>query len=41
LKDEIAGALIVGPGSLVAIGGEGTVANWTVVAGMTWAEVPV
>jgi hypothetical protein len=41
LKDEIAGALIIAPGSLVAIGGEGTVADWTIIAGMTWAEIPV
>jgi len=41
LKDEVAGAIILGPGSLVSIGGEGTVADWTVVAHMTWAELPV
>jgi hypothetical protein len=41
IKDEIAGALIIGPGSLAAIGGEGTPADITIVVAMTWAELPI
>jgi hypothetical protein len=41
LKDEVAGAIIIGPGSLVSIGGEGTPADITIVAAMTWAELPL
>ena len=38
-KDEIAGAIIIAPGQLVCI--EALVAAVTVVAAMTWAELPV
>ena len=41
LKDEMAGAVIVAPGSLVNIFGVGTPADVTVVASMTWAELPI
>lgn len=38
-KDEIAGAIIVAPGQLVCI--EALVAAVSVVASMTWAEIPI
>lgn len=41
LKDEIAGAIIVAPGSVVTLYGIGTVADATVNACLTWAELPV
>lgn len=41
IKDEVAGALIVPPGSLVYLGGLGTVADASVAASMTWAELPI
>lgn len=41
LKDEIGGAVIVPPGAVVCIAGIGTVADATVAASMTWAELPI
>lgn len=41
LKDEIAGAVIVSPGFVVTLYGIGTVADATVNAVFTWAELPV
>jgi hypothetical protein len=41
IKDDVAGAIIVPPGNLVYLGGLGTVADATVAASMTWAELPI
>lgn len=41
LKDEIAGAVIVGPGMALTLFGIGTVADASVNAAFTWAELPV
>lgn len=41
MKDDIGGAIIVPPGNLVYLGGLGTVADATVAASATWAELPV
>lgn len=41
MKDDIGGAIIVPPGNLVYLGGLGTVADATVAASLTWAELPV
>jgi len=38
-KDEIAGAIIIGPGQLVCI--ESAVGAISVVAAMTWCELPI
>lgn len=38
-KDETAGAIIVGPGQLICV--EALVAAVSVIAGMTWAELPI
>lgn len=41
VKDEIGGAIVIAPGSLVYLGGLGTVADATVAASATWAELPI
>ena len=40
VKDEVAGAIIVPPGNLIYLSGLGTVADATVAASITWAELP-
>jgi hypothetical protein len=42
LHDEIAGSMIIPPGSGIQIGAVGgTVADLTIAVSMTWAEIPV
>lgn len=41
IKDEIAGVVILQPGTVVCLAGIGTVADATVAASITWAEIPV
>lgn len=40
LKDEIAGAVVVPPGAVITLFGIGTVADASVNAAYTWAELP-
>jgi hypothetical protein len=41
LKDEVAGAIIVPPGAVICLAGIGTVADASVIASMTWEEIPL